>query len=204
MLERAVVIDRGRHRTFSFARSSSSFEPTKRHLEEGKSVPSLRMSTRAVALAVAASGAIFSAPAVSSASTVRAAAATTGCSLPVVHDVYDGFHVGVPAGWDLSTLGGEISVSPSPASSEGAILYPALMTKGVTAASVFSAFMGHEQKLVQGGKGVFSYRTHEGGAGLPAASVTAKVNGAALTRPSVRHRPPPGHPAGVPCGAGLA
>ena len=145
-------------------------------------MPSLRMSTRAAALAVAASGAIFSIPAVSSASTVRAAAATTGCSLPVVHDVYDGFHVGVPAGWDLSTLGGEISVAPSPASSEGAVLYPALLTKGVTAASVFSAFMGHEQKLVQGEKAVFNMLpTHEAGAGLPAASVTAKVNGTALS-----------------------
>ena len=53
-------------------------------------------------------------------------------------------------------------MAPSPTSSEGAILYPALLTKGVTAASVFSAFMRHEQKLVQGGKGVFSYRTHAG------------------------------------------
>ena len=59
-------------------------------------MPSPRLSTRAAALAVAASGAIFSVPAVSSASTVRAAAATTGCTLPVVHDVYDGFHAGGP------------------------------------------------------------------------------------------------------------
>ena len=159
MLKRVVVIDRGCHRTFSFARSSSRFEPTKRHLEEGTSVSSLRLSTRAAALAVAASGAIFSIPAVSSASTVRAGAATTGCSLPVVHDVYDGFHVGVPAGWDMSTLGGQITVAPSPTSSEGAVLYPALLTKGVTAASVFSAFMRHEQKLVQGEKAVFNYLT---------------------------------------------
>ena len=140
-----------------------------------------RLSTRAAAVAVAASGAIFSVPAVSAASSVRAAAATTGCTLPVVHDVYDGFHVGVPVGWDLSTLGGEISVAASPTSSQGAILYPALLTKGVTAGTVFSAFMSHEQKLVQGGKGVFSYRTHEGGGGLPAASVTAEVNGTALS-----------------------
>ena len=181
MLKRMVVIDRGCHRTFSFARSSSRFEPTKRHLEERTSVSSLRLSTRAAALAVAASGAIFSIPAVSSASTVRAGAATTGCSLPVVHDVYDGFHVGVPAGWDLSTLGGQITVAPSPTSSEGAVLYPALLTKGVTAASVFSAFMRHEQKLVQGEKAVFNYLTRTGPGGLPAASVTAKINGTALS-----------------------
>ena len=158
---------------------------------------SLRMSTRAAALAVAASGAIFSIPAVSSASSVRAAAATTGCSLPVVHDVYDGFHVGVPAGWDLSTLSGQITVAPSPASSEGAILYPALLTKGVTAASVFSAFMRHEQKLLQGEKAVFNYVTRTGPGGLPAASVTAKVNGTAFSGQSLRHRSPLGHPADV-------
>jgi hypothetical protein len=45
-----------------------------------------------------------------------------GCPLPLVHDVYDGFHVGVPSGWDLSTMGGEISVAPSPGSPEGVLL----------------------------------------------------------------------------------
>ena len=33
-----------------------------------------------------------------------------GCTDPVVHDSYDGFHVGVPAGWYLSSLSGLIVV----------------------------------------------------------------------------------------------
>lgn len=33
------------------------------------------------------------------------------CSLPLTHDTYQGFHVGVPPGWDLSTLDGTVSVA---------------------------------------------------------------------------------------------
>jgi hypothetical protein len=35
---------------------------------------------------------------------------SVGCTDPVVHDSYDGFHIGVPAGWYLSNLSGLIVV----------------------------------------------------------------------------------------------
>ncbi len=141
-----------------------------------------RLVNRAAVLTVAASCAVLSLPAaMSSAGATTVSAAVAACSLPVVHDVYDGFHVGVPSGWDLSTLGGEISVAPSPTSAEGTILYPALLTKGVTASSVFAAFMRYEQRVVQGSGGTFSYRSGTGPGGLPVASVTAEAGGAKLS-----------------------
>ncbi|MGO9660326.1 MAG: hypothetical protein ACLQVK_21785 [Acidimicrobiales bacterium] len=113
-----------------------------------------------------------------SAASVPAEAAA--CSLPLVHDIYDGFHVGVPRGWDLSTLGGQVAVGPSPSSPEGVELYGALLTKGVTPAAAFSAFMRYEQGLVRKSGSVFNYQVQAGGRGLPAASVEAEVSGVQL------------------------
>ena len=114
------------------------------------------------------------------ASAAPAPAETVACALPLVHDIYDGFHVGVPGGWDLSTLGGQVAVGPSPSSPEGVVLYAALLTKGVTAAAVFSAFMRYEQGLVRRSGSVFNYQVQVGAGGLPAASVEAEVRGVRL------------------------
>ncbi len=114
------------------------------------------------------------------ASAAPAAAETGACSLPLVHDTYDGFHVGVPAGWDLSTLGGEVAVGPSPSSPEGVLLYAALLTKSVTPAAVLSAFMSHEQSVLRKSGSVFNYQVQAGAGGLPVASVKAEVGGVKL------------------------
>lgn len=138
---------------------------------------------KAVALAAAVSLVVTASPtamASPEASRVAARAGGPTCSVPVVQDVYDGFHVGVPNGWDLSTLGGEISVAPSPASTEGVLLYPALLTKGVTPSRVFASFMRYEQKEVQETNGSFSYRDVTGAGGLPGASVSATIDGTSL------------------------
>jgi len=103
------------------------------------------------------------------------------CSLPLVHDIYDGFHVGVPAGWDLSTLGGQIAVSPTPSSPEGVLLYTALLTKSATPAAVFSAFMRYEQALVRKTGSVFNYQVQAGTGDLPRASVEAEIKGVKLS-----------------------
>ena len=108
-------------------------------------------------------------------------ALASNCALPVVHDKYDGFHIGVPAGWDLSTLGGDITVSPNLAGPEGDIVYPALLTKGVTAGSVLTGFMGYVQGLVRKSAGVFNYQMRTAANGLPVASVNEKVSGALLS-----------------------
>jgi len=53
----------------------------------------------------------------------------SACPLPLTHDTYDGFHIGVPSGWYLSTLQGAIAVSASPSGTLGSLLYPALLTR---------------------------------------------------------------------------
>ncbi len=125
-------------------------------------------------------------------SAASALAGTGACPLPPVQDIYDGFHVGVPAGWDLSTLGGEIAVGPSPSSPEGVLLYAALLTKSVTPAAVLSAFLSHEQGVLRQSGSVFNYQVQASTGGLPVASVAAEVGGVKLGgEASVRTVPVP-------------
>jgi hypothetical protein len=115
------------------------------------------------------------------ASAASAPVENAACSLPLVHDIYDGFHVGVPGGWDLSTLGGQIAVGPSPSGPEGVELYAALLTKSVTPAAVFSGFIRYEQGLVRNSGSVFNYQVQAGAGGLPTASFQAEVRGVKLS-----------------------
>ena len=96
----------------------------------------------------------------------------TSCGLPVVHDPYEGFHVGVPSGWDVSTLDGEIAVSQNASGTVGALLYPALLTKGLTASSLFSSWMSYEKSLITKTGGTLSSDVRTGPGGLPSASIT--------------------------------
>ena len=70
---------------------------------------------------------------------LRGMEAAATCALPLVHDHYVGFHVGVPSGWTLSTFNGAIAVSRDTGSSETALLYPALLTAGLTPARFMAA-----------------------------------------------------------------
>lgn len=136
------------------------------------------LGTATLTLAASCAGWSLSAPM----RLVRSALPLAGkCTLPLVHDIYDGFQVGVPAGWDLSTMGGQIAVDPSPASPEGTILYSALLTKKVTAASVFSAFMRFEQALVRKSGNQFSYRLQSATSVAPSATVQAQFHGVKLS-----------------------
>ena len=91
-----------------------------------------------------------------------AAALATSCHLPVVTDAYDGFRVGVPSGWDVSSLQGLIGVTANGAGAEGALLYPALLTRGVTTQSLFSSFMSHEQHALAKEGEALSYSERPG------------------------------------------
>jgi hypothetical protein len=53
-------------------------------------------------------------------------------------DSYDGFHIGVPAGWNVFTLDGMIFVSKDFASTEATVVRPALLTTDLTAAAYFA------------------------------------------------------------------
>ena len=71
------------------------------------------------------------------------------CSLPLVHDSYDGFHIGVPDGWNLFTVGGTVVVSRDAAGTEGTVVHPALVTSGTGAAGLFTTLIGILQRQLQ-------------------------------------------------------
>lgn len=54
------------------------------------------------------------------------------CSLALTHDPYDGFHIAVPGGWELFTLGGELEVEKDAIGSEAVVVAPAAQTSGLT------------------------------------------------------------------------
>jgi hypothetical protein len=54
------------------------------------------------------------------------------CSLPVTHDPYYGFHVGVPSGWNLGRLNGMIVVNKDGAGTVEAVVEPVVLTRGLT------------------------------------------------------------------------
>ena len=85
----------------------------------------------------------------------RGSTATTpasSCDLPVVSDSYDGFKVGVPTGWDVSSLQGLVGVTANAAGTEGALSYRISLTRGVTTQSLFSSFMTYEQAPANKGR----------------------------------------------------
>jgi hypothetical protein len=106
--------------------------------------------------------------------------AATSCGLPVVHDSYDGFHIGVPSGWDVSTLDGEIAVSENASGTVGALLYPALLTKGLTPASLFSSWMTYEKNLISKSGGTLTSQVRSGPGGLPSATITITTSSSEL------------------------
>ncbi len=137
----------------------------------------------AAALAVAAS--LPAAAAVvpagrSMAAGARALPAVTAssCHLPVATDPYDGFKVGVPSGWDVSSLQGLVSVTANAAGTEGALMYPALMTQGVSTHSLLSSFLAYEQKTLNKQGEALTYTEHAGAA--PTATFQVRVGGTLL------------------------
>jgi hypothetical protein len=90
------------------------------------------------------------------------AVASSNCRLPVDTDLYDGFKVGVPSGWDVSSLQGLIGVTANTAGTEGALLYPALLTSGVTTQSLLSSFLGYEAKSLGKDGASLSYSERPG------------------------------------------
>ena len=106
--------------------------------------------------------------------------AVTSCGLPVVHDQYDGFHIGVPSGWDVSTLDGQIAVNQNASGTVGALLYPALLTKGLSAAGLFSSWMSYEKSLISKSGGTLSSEVRSGPGGLPSATITITTSSSQL------------------------
>jgi hypothetical protein len=64
------------------------------------------------------------------ASAARSSGRATACTDPLVHDRYNGFHVGVPAGWYLSSISGRIVVFPDYSGRIEAVVQPAYVSGG--------------------------------------------------------------------------
>lgn len=94
--------------------------------------------------------------------------------MTLTSDPYDGFHIGVPDGWDLFTLNGMVFVSKSPNSTELAVVRPAIMSAGETPASFFdSALTILEQQVVVAGLTI-THTSTSSGAQLPAATLSVQ------------------------------
>jgi hypothetical protein len=108
-------------------------------------------------------------------STGTVAASTTAsapCTLPLTHDTFAGFHIGVPNGWDLFTFAGTIVVSKDPSAAEEATVTPVLMTAGLSPASVFSSSLGGLQKQIAAVGGTMTDTVTSSGDQSPAATLT--------------------------------
>jgi hypothetical protein len=75
-------------------------------------------------------------------------------------------------------MGGMIEVSKD--ASEGALLYPAALTAGLTPAGFFSAFMRYEQQLLAKGGVTLSFKVQQDTTGLPQASIELRGSRALL------------------------
>lgn len=107
-------------------------------------------------------------------------AAGPACALPLVHDHYDGFHVGVPAGWELTTYNDTIAVTRGTSTVEMAVVYPALQTKGLTVARLFAAYSRVlEQSAASAGNALSFHLTSKAGQ-LPSATVIGRAGHVAV------------------------
>jgi hypothetical protein len=164
---------------------------TRRQISRRSEHAELRLASRAprrssaLLLAGALAGAAVGVPPAAAAAAtpvprpVTAAITSTSCRLPVVTDDYDGFKVGVPSGWDVSSLQGLIGVTANAAGTEGALLYPALLTRGVTTQSLLASFISYEQHTL-GKQGETLTYSHSPGT-APAGTIEVRTGGSVLS-----------------------
>jgi hypothetical protein len=103
------------------------------------------------------------------------AIAASGCGDPVVDDSYDGFQIGVPTGWNLLTLGDLLEVSKNVPSVEAAIVYPAVLTSGLTAAHFFNVALGELRQDAAANGDAVSFHVTSTANGLPQASLQGRA-----------------------------
>ena len=103
------------------------------------------------------------------------------CPLPLVHDRYAGFHIGVPTGWALSSAHGLIVVSKDTAGTELALVYAAVLTTGMTPASFFATVStALQQQIAAAGNAMRVHLTSTPGQ-LPHATLTGRAGTVAET-----------------------
>ncbi len=97
------------------------------------------------------------------------------CTLPLTHDSFDGFHIAVPANWDLSSLNGQIDVEQNASDTEGVLVYPALQTQGLSPSAFFSSYLTTLEQQAQGQGLTLTATTQPDQNGLPVASLAETV-----------------------------
>lgn len=97
------------------------------------------------------------------------------CALPLTHDHYAGFHIGVPAGWDLSTLNGTIAVTRDPSGTEAALVYPALLAGSQTPSAFLTATLRTVQQSTTAAGNTMSFQIIGGAGQSPQAVLSARV-----------------------------
>jgi hypothetical protein len=103
------------------------------------------------------------------------------CSLPLTHDTYDGFHIAVPTGWELFTLGGELEVEKDALGSEAVVVAPVAQTSALTPGSYFQSQLSNlESQLAADGSTLTVTRTTSQN-GIPSATFTAPIDGQTAT-----------------------
>lgn len=107
-------------------------------------------------------------------------AAAQDCSLPLTHATDTGFHIAVPSGWDLSSLNGQVLVAQTPADTEAVLVYPALLTKGLTATQLFNTYLAKLNKDSSDAGLPVTIHSSTGADGLPAVNFTQMVHGTEL------------------------
>lgn len=105
---------------------------------------------------------------------------TQSCTLPVTHDTYNGFHIAVPSGWELSTLNSEVEDEANTAATEAVVVIPALEMGTLSPTSYFDSSLVTLEKQTRSGGGTIDVTTTTAGGGTPAASFTARVSGVDL------------------------
>jgi hypothetical protein len=103
------------------------------------------------------------------------------CTLPVTHDPYEGFHIGVPNGWYLGRLNGMLVVSQNVAGTVEAVVEPVVLTRGLTAGHVFTSVSSTLKQEVAAGGSSISFRVTSRRGGLVQAVVHGAAGGTALT-----------------------
>jgi hypothetical protein len=108
-------------------------------------------------------------------------ATIASCTLPLTKDTYDGFRIGIPAGWDLFTNDGTIVVEKDSTATEESTVTPVLITTGLTPTSVFqSSLESLRKEIVQSGGTMTSTVTTPSGH-TPTATLALSTHGTPLT-----------------------
>ena len=107
----------------------------------------------------------------------RAAGSGSGCTDPVVHDSYDGFRIGVPAGWHLSSVSGLVAVFKDYSATTEGVVQAAYVGKSESPRTFLSGVLAGIAKNAKGAGNVLDFRL----TGASTASVTGRVGSIALS-----------------------